>query len=641
MPEYSTRNNVKSDELHQLLQKWNDTKKNYPLDKCIHQLFESQVERTPDRVAVIYENKQLLYKELNQRANQVAHHLRSLGVKPEVLVGICFERSLEMVVGLLGILKAGGAYIPLDPSYPQERIVYMLSDSQMSVVLTQKKLVLRLPDQEARVVCLDTDWHKISLEKDENPTCGVSPSNLAYVIYTSGSTGKPKGVMIPHRAVINHMFWMQETFPLTEVDRVLQKTPFSFDASIWEFYAPLLAGSQLVMARPGGNQDGAYLIKVIKEQKITILQLVPSFLRMLLEINGIETCTSLRRVFCGGEALPVKLQERLNAKLDATLHNLYGPTEACIDATFYTCSDQEHHQQIVPIGRPISNTQVYILDQYLQPVPIGVPGELYIGGASLARGYLNRPDFTNDKFIPNPFSDEPEARLYKTGDLTRYLPDGNIVFLGRMDNQVKIRGVRIAIEEVESTLEQHPQVSQAVVIAREDQLGDKRLVGYVVLNSGQNPTTNKLRNFLQQKLPDYMIPSTFLILNKLPLTPNNKIDRNALPDPDQSRPNLSVPFVLPRTIVEQQIADIWTQFLELEYIGIHDDFFELGGHSLIAPQIISRLQQTFEIEFQLRILFELPTVAEIAERIETIRWTTQNILTYENKKNDNDVEIEL
>ena len=402
-------------ERHQLLVEWNDTFADYPQNKCIHHLFEAQVERTPDAVAVVFEDKQLTYCELNRRANQLAHHLQALGIEPEVLVGLCVERSLEMVVGLLGILKAGGAYVPLDPAYPQERLAFMLSDSQVSVLLTQEKLVAGLPEQKARVVCLDRDWGVIAQKSEENPVSGVKPENLAYVIYTSGSTGKPKGAMNTHGGIGNRLLWMQDAYRLTSADRVLQKTPFSFDVSVWEFFWPLLTGAGLVVAQPGGHHDSAYLVKVIAQQKITTLHFVASMLQVFLQEQGLESCSCLRQVFCSGEALPFELQEHFFARLGVELHNLYGPTEAAIDVTYWQC-EQESHRKMMPIGRPIANTQIYLLDQYLQPVPIGVPGELHIGGAGLARGYLNRPELTEEKFIPNPFSDEPGTRLYKTGD---------------------------------------------------------------------------------------------------------------------------------------------------------------------------------------------------------------------------------
>ena len=424
-------------ERHQLLVEWNDTAIEYPKDKCIHQLFEEQVEKTPDAVAVVFESEELTYEQLNQRANQFAHHLVSLGVNPEVLVGICVERSIEMVVGLLGILKAGGAYVPLDPNYPQERLSYMLKDSDVGVLLTQNSLLESKPSHNAQVVCLDRDRNQIEQQSKENLDVGVTSHNLAYVIYTSGSTGKPKGVLVEHQAVVNHMSWMQSCFPLEENDKVIQKTPFSFDASVWEFYAPLFVGAILVIAKPGGHKNSNYLVDEISRLEITTIQVVPSLLRMLLETPRIEKCKSLKRVFCGGEILPVEVVKDFKKKLNAQLNNIYGPSEATIDTTIFKC-EEKFYQSTIPVGRPISNVQTYILNSHLQPVPIGIPGELYIGGDGLARGYLNRPQLTSEKFILNPFDNS--KRLYKTGDLARYLRDGNIELLSRIDNQVKISG---------------------------------------------------------------------------------------------------------------------------------------------------------------------------------------------------------
>ncbi|MEH2284139.1 MAG: amino acid adenylation domain-containing protein [Nostoc sp.] len=605
-------------EQQQLLVEWNDTSVDYPQNKCIHQLFEEQVERTPNAVAVMFENQQLTYHELNCRANQLAHYLQSLGVGADVLVGICVGRSLEMVVGLLGILKAGGAYVPIDPEYPQDRLTFMLADAQVSVLLTQQHLVESLPQHQARVVCLDKDWLFIGKSSQENPIAiaEVQASNIAYVIYTSGSTGQPKGVMLSHSNLCNHMFWMQATFPLTEKDKVLQKTPFGFDASVWEFYAPLLAGGQLLIAEPGGHTDSAYLIKLIAQQQVTTIQLVPSLLQMLLEQGGIETCHSLKHVFCGGEALPVTLQEGLLSKLDVNLHNLYGPTEACIDATFWNCQ-REIYPQLVPIGRPIDNTQIYILDQNLQAVPVGIPGELHIGGAGLARGYLNLPELTQEKFISNPFEKAGGSKLYKTGDLGRYLPDGNIEYLGRIDNQVKIRGFRIELGEIEAALNQHPHVQASYVIAREDIPGNKRLVAYIVPQPQITPTLSILRSFLKEKLPEYMVPSAFVTLESLPLTPNGKIDRRALPEPE-ARTGIEIDIVQPRTPIEEKLAQIWAQVLRVEKIGIQDNFFELGGDSILSIQIITRAKLA-GIELTVKQLFANQTIAQLA----TVAGTTK------------------
>ena len=596
-------------EQHQLLVEWNNTKAEYPSNKCIHQLFEEQVERTPDAVAVVFEGQQLTYNELNCRANQLAHYLQSLGVKPDTLVGICVERSLEMIVGLLGILKAGGAYVPLDPDYPIERLSFMLEDAAVKVLLTQQELIDKLPEHQAQLICLDADWELISQFSQDNPITDVQATNLAYVIYTSGSTGQPKGVMLSHSNLSNHMFWMQETFPLTKTDRVLQKTPFSFDASVWEFYAPLLVGGQLLIAQPGGHTDSDYLLKTIAQQQVTTVQLVPSLLQMLLEQGGIENCQLLKRVFCGGEILPVALQEKLLSQLNVNLCNLYGPTECCIDVTFWNCQ-REMYGQRIPIGRPISNTQIYILDSNLQSLPVGIPGELHIGGAGLARGYLNRPELTQEKFIPNPFSNYPDSRLYKTGDLARYLPDGNIEYLGRIDNQVKIRGFRIELGEIETVLKQHSQVQSSVIIDQEDTSGNKRLVAYIVPQKETTPTPNELRQFLKEKLPDYMIPSAFVIMESLPLTPNGKIDRRALPETNLCG-EIELNFVAPRNLEEEILAKIWSQVLRVEPVGIYDNFFELGGDSILTIQIITRARKA-GLELTPKQLFTHQNIAELA-----------------------------
>jgi amino acid adenylation domain-containing protein len=597
-------------EKHRLLVEWNDTKAGYPKDKCIHRLFEEQVERTPEAIAIVFEDQQLTYQQLNARANQLAHYLQKLGVGPEVLVGICIERSIEMVVGLLGVLKAGGAYVPLDPTYPKERLGFMLDDSKVFVLLTQEKL--KAETSHSVAVYLDRNWQEIARESVRNPESAVSAENLAYVIYTSGSTGAPKGVVITHQALCNHMLWMQSTYPLFDTDCVLQKTPFSFDASVWEFYAPLLVGAKLVLAPPDAHHDIGHLVTLIAGQQVTTLQLVPSMLRLLLEEEGFENCQSLKRVFCGGEALPSDLPARFFSRIDAGLYNLYGPTEATIDATCGVCRCGTTNGASVPIGRPIANTQLYVLDDYLRPVPLGIAGELYIGGEGLARGYLNRPGLTADRFVSNPFSDKPGSRLYRTGDLARYLADGNIEFLGRVDDQVKIRGYRIELGEIEAVLGQRPSVRDAVVLAREDNPGDKRLVAYAVPAPGSAPSATELRSFLQQKLPEYMVPSAFMFLESLPLTPNGKLDRKALPAPDQTRPELDQTFAPPRTPFEEQLAGIWAEALKLDKVGIHDNFFDLGGHSLLAVKLIAKLKQDLEVELPLRFLFQCPTIAQLA-----------------------------
>ncbi|NMG07615.1 non-ribosomal peptide synthetase [Brasilonema sp. UFV-L1] len=609
-------------ERQQLLFEWNDTNREYPLDKCIHQLFEEQVERTPDAVAVVFEKQQLTYQQLNARANQLAHYLQTLGVGPEVLVGICVERSVEMVVGLLGILKAGGAYVPVDPTYPQERLSYMLRDAGVKVLLTQENLLSSVPSHTAQMVCLDTDWQPIKQHSQENLITGAGAENLAYVIYTSGSTGQPKGVMNTRQGIRNRLLWMQEAYQLTSSDRVLQKTPFSFDVSVWEFFWPLLTGARIVVARPEGHKDSNYLINLIAQEQVTTIHFVPSMLQAFLQEDSLEDCSSLRRVFCSGEALSFELKERFFEYFECEFYNLYGPTEAAIDVTFWRCQPQLNCQ-LVPIGRPIANTQIYILDQQMQPVPIGVTGELYIGGDGLARGYLNRPELTQERFVLNPFSPDKSARLYKTGDLARYLCDGNIEYIGRIDHQVKIRGFRIELGEIEAVLSSHPQIQQAVVIASVDNFGNKRLIAYVVSES-ETFSTHQLREFLQQQLPAYMMPSAFVSLNALPLSPNGKIDRKPLPTPDGDIEREGE-YVAPRTPSEEIIAHIFAEVLAIETVGVHDNFFELGGHSLLATQLVSRLKQSFEVKIPLKAVFAAPSVAQLNQAIAQLRAEGQSL----------------
>jgi len=591
------------------LQAWNQTEVAYPLDRCLHHWIEDQVERTPDAIAVVFGNTQLNYQELNQKANQLAHRLQQLGVAPETLVGICVERSLEMVIGLLSILKAGGAYLPLDPNYPPERLAFMLQDSQPSVLLTQQALLENLPPSTAQILCLDSQ-----LPISHSSTTIVAeptPHSLAYVIYTSGSTGKPKGTMNTHQGICNRLLWMQDTYGLTSEDRVLQKTPFSFDVSVWEFFWPLMTGACLVVAPPDAHKDSAELVRLITQHQITTLHFVPSMLRVFLTESGVETCTSLRRVICSGEALAGELHNLFFQHLTAELHNLYGPTEAAVDVTAWACQP-DWSDRTVPIGRAIANTQIYILNSHLQPVPVGVAGELHIGGVGVGRGYLNRPELTAEKFITNPFSDQGD-RLYKTGDLARYCSDGSLEYLGRLDHQVKLRGLRIELGEIEAVLTQHPAVQEAVVVAREEQTGQQQLVAYWVGCPTPAPDAAHLRSHLLQSLPDYMVPAQFILLPALPTLPNGKLDRRALPAPVWEAKVET--FVAPRSSVEQRLGEIWAKYLNCDRIGIHDSFFELGGHSLLATQVISEIGQVFEIALPLRCLFESPTVAGLAEAV--------------------------
>jgi amino acid adenylation domain-containing protein len=603
-------------ERHRLLIEWNKTQVEYPQHHCLHHLFEAQVERTPDAVAVRFEEQDLTYRELNNKANQLARHLRKLGVEPETLVGVYMERSLEMVISLYGILKAGGAYVPLDPEYPPNRVAFMVKDTQAPVLLTQKRLETSLPEHEAKVICLDSSWETIASESTGNLNNTTTAENIAYVIYTSGSTGRPKGVMNYHRGICNRLLWMQDEYRLTGDDRVLQKTPFSFDVSVWEFFWPLLVGARLVVARPGGHKDSGYLVRVIVEQEITTLHFVPSMLQLFLEDMDVEKCRSLKRVICSGEALPYDLQNRFFARLGAELHNLYGPTEAAVDVSYWECQ-RESKLMTVPIGRPVANTQLYILDRHLDPVPIGVAGELHIGGVQVARGYLNRPKLTKEKFIPDPFNENPTARLYKTGDLARFLPDGDIEFLGRIDHQVKIRGNRIELGEIESVLGTHPSIKQAVVLAREDDPGEMRLVAYLVTSSHQKPDIPQLRSHLETTLPDFMIPSTFVTLEVMPLLTNGKVNRQALPKPSNKRPELGHAYVPPRDELERYLSEYWCNIIKLDRVGIHDHFFELGGNSLQAARFINRLQQDLGENIYIVSIFEAPTIAEYAKFLQT------------------------
>jgi amino acid adenylation domain-containing protein len=600
-------------ERHQLLVEWNNTTVDYPRNIPLNKFIEDQVERTPDSVALIYESEQLSYRQLNTRANQLAHRLKKLGVGPDVLVAVLAERSVEMVVALLGIIKAGGAYVPLDPEYPTERLAGMLEDAKPRVLLTQEQLLDRVPIGATHVICLDRDWGTLQQESTANLPVEVIGKNLAYAIYTSGSTGKPKGVPNVHEGIVNRLLWMQGMYQLTAADRVLQKTPFSFDVSVWEFFWPLMTGAALVVARPGGHRDAAYLVNLIAKQGITTIHFVPSMLGIFLETGGLERCNSLRQVFASGEALSFELQQRFFERLRAKLHNLYGPTEAAVDVTYWACR-REGERPIVPIGRPISNTQIYILDPNLQPAPIGVAGELHIGGIGLARGYLNRPDLTAQKFIPNPFSQEPGARLYKTGDLARFLPDGNIEYLGRIDNQVKLRGFRIELGEIEAVLEECTGVRQAVVVVREDRPNDKRLVAYLVPISTQDLGIDSLRQRLEEKLPEFMAPSKFVVMDEFPMTTSGKVDRRALPAPDWSQAE-SASSVAARDSLELMLVDIWKKALGIPNLGVTDNFFDLGGHSLLAARLLSEVEKIAGRQLPLSALFRGATVESLAQLI--------------------------
>jgi amino acid adenylation domain-containing protein len=596
-------------ERQKLLFEWNNTKADYNQKQCLHQLFESVVEQTPDAVAVVFEDEQLTYSELNARANQLAHYLRSLGVKPEVLVGICVERSLPMIIGLLAILKAGGAYVPLDPSYPKEHLAYILQDTQASVLLTQVSLLEVIPQHKAKVVCLDTDWHLIEQQSQEDLFFELTTDNLAYVIYTSGSTGKPKGVQIPHIALSNFLFAMKQSPGITKEDTLLAVTTYSFDIAALELFLPIIVGGRLVITSREVALDGTQLSATLTDCQATVMQATPATWQLLLAANW--DGNHQLKILCGGEVLPGYLANQLQQRCHC-LWNMYGPTETTI---WSAASLVETFSKTVPISQPIANTQIYILDQHHQLVPVGVAGELCIGGQGLARGYFHRPDLTAEKFIPNPFSDKA-ARLYKTGDLARYLPTGEIEYIGRIDYQVKIRGFRIELPEIEAALSQHSAVRETVVVVRSDSADYQQIVAYVVPQKQQTLKIAELGSFLESKLPSYMQPAAFVILEALPLTPNGKIDRKALPAPEITQQSSSS-YVPPTTPIENLLAGIWAEVLGIDKVGIDNNFFELGGHSLIATRVMSQIRQVFQIELPLRCLFEKPTIAGLAKEIET------------------------
>ncbi len=631
----------------------------YPREVCLQQLFEAQVARTPDTPSLLFGDERLTYRELNVRANQLAHRLQKLGVQPETLVGVCMERSLEMVIAMYAILKAGGAYVPFDPSYPPERLEFMLADTNVSVLLTQTHLQSQIEHLKSQtLICLDTEWSDIAEESHANPISNATEANLAYVIYTSGSTGQPKGVMIEHRGICNQLQWMQATYPLTTEDAVLLRTPFSFDLSLYEFFSPLLAGARLVLAEPAREKDMSYLIELMQRERITTLFLVPSMLQMLLAEPGFAACASLKHIFCSGEALSLALQQRFFAQMPphTRLHNLYGPTEASIECTHWDC-ERETERNFVPIGRPIANYEIAILDEQLRPVPVGEIGELHIGGIGLARGYWNRLELTAEKFIggrwsvagdrflvepapvhPLPVTKPPllttdhrppttghqppttDHRLYKTGDLARRHADGVLECLGRIDFQVKVRGHRIELGEIEAALLTLPSVRECVVTAREDVPGDKRLVAYFVPQTAASPAPGELRQHLKQKLPDYMWPAAFVALETFPLSPNGKVDRKQLPAPETLSRTHDAEFVAPANEIERKLTRLWEDTLRVAPIGVTENFFALGGHSLLAVRLFAAIEEMFGPKLPLATLLHAPTICQLATLLATQDW---------------------
>jgi len=596
---------------------------------CFHKWFEMQVEQRPNAVAVIFEDKQLTYQQLNCRANQLAHYLQAMGVGAESLVGICMERSLEIVVGLLAILKAGGAYVPLDPAYPKERIAFIVEETQVSILLTQKHLVKELPQLDSRLVCLDTEWETIATESEANPVSKVKLEHLAYVIYTSGSTGKPKGVEIPHLNINHYVQAMSKALQLQSKDIYLHTASFSFSSSVRQLMVPFSQGATVVIATAEQLQKPLALFEFIKQHNITIIDLVPSYWRSCTDVlanlepdqrkNLLDN--QLRLILSASEPLlsDIPRKWRFGFKQDVSFINMYGQTETTGIVAVYPIPDSDEDQvTIVPIGKAIANTQIYILDDHLRPAPVGEIGEMYISGTCVTPSYLKRPDLTEKIFIPNPFSDRPGTHLYKTGDLARYLPDGNIAYLGRVDYQVKIRGKRVELGEIESNIALYPGIKQNVVMGKDDTSGNTRLVAYIVPQTSSNEInqtafTRELRNYLKQKLPEYMVPSAFVMLAAFPLTPTGKIDRRALPALDFVRQDSEETFVAPRDEVELQLTKIWEKVLGVQPIGITDNFFELGGTSLIAIRLLAEIERVCSINLPVSVLFEAPTVEGMAD----------------------------
>jgi amino acid adenylation domain-containing protein/non-ribosomal peptide synthase protein (TIGR01720 family) len=584
------------------LKAWNDNRSMIP-HICMHEWFEQQVKRTPDQIAIRSEKEDCSYLELNMRANQLAHYLQSLGVGPEVAVGICMQRSVDLIVGMLGILKAGGAYVPLDPAYPKDRIAYMVNDSQITVLLTEASLLSSLPLNNTRTVCIDRDWPLIDQHSNENGQCQIHPKNLAYMIYTSGSTGKPKGVMIEHHSAVALISWVQQEFVPEELQGVFAATSVCFDLSVFEIFVPLCCGGTVILA-----ENALELPYLSARHQVTLVNTVPSAAKELLKMNGFPE--SVKVVNLAGEPLPLTLVQHLYQYGVQKVYNLYGPSEDTTYSTYAWIKADEKRSPV--IGLPITNTQAYVLDAHLQQVPIGVPGELYLGGAGLARGYLNNPDLTAERFISVGVHDEPVKRVYKTGDLVRYRDDGNLEFLGRTDYQVKVRGFRIELGEIETHLRQHPEVQEVVVVVREDQPDEKKLVAYLVLKDEKEMSINDWRKYLKKRLPDYMIPVAFVILKQMPLTPNGKIDRKKLPAPKWNRSELGMRYQAPQTPLEKDLADIWCQVLNVDNVGVYDSFFALGGDSILSLQVIALANQK-GIYLTPRHFFEYQSIAELAK----------------------------
>ena len=594
---------------------WNVTTQPYRQGCSLGELIAEQAQETPDRIALRFDGASLSFHMLHQQACQLAVYLQGQGVRAETPVGLCIERSLNLLIGVVGVLYAGGAYVPLDPGYPKERLSFLIEDSSVAFILTETRLCTQIQQSVAsansQIICLDSEWSQPVQHESSSVPVMLRNDHLAYVIYTSGSTGRPKGAMNTHQAIVNRLTWMQDTYALTPDDRILQKTPYSFDVSVWELFWPLMTGASLVIAAPGGHQDPVYMGNLIQNEQITVLHFVPSMLHAFLETAGPNRLDWVRHVICSGEALPLSLQDRFFTYATAKLHNLYGPTEAAVDVTAWECISASD-RLTVPIGYPIANTHIYILGPTNDQLPIGVPGELYIGGVQVARGYHQRPGLTAERFIPDPFSQTIGSRMYRTGDLVRYQMDGAIEYLGRLDYQVKLRGFRIELGEIESVLRDHPAIQDTVVMFQKNGTSDPLIVGYVVFSEACSVEEQKLRDYLRKRLPDYMVPSSCIVLDQLPVTPNGKLDRAALPKPFSDRLTMSGSYEAPQTKIEQIIVSVWQKILGIQRISIHDNFFDLGGHSLALTRVHQYLRDQQMTDISLVDLFRYPTVSTLA-----------------------------
>lgn len=582
---------------------------------CIHQLFEHQVTRTPDQIAIIFEESTLTYTELNDKANQLAYYLKDKGVKPETLVGICVNRSLDMMIALLAILKAGGAYVPFDPAYPQERLAFIAEDTGIDLLLTQSDLIDGLPILNCEFIKLDTDRKKLSIYPTTNIVSDVKAENLAYVIYTSGSTGIPKGVMMQHNSVTNQLMWIVQYLHLNHTNIILQQTSISFDVSVLELFEALISGGKLVIAKPDGHRDNLYIIDLIRLQNITTMHLSPSVLQILMGTSGFDRCESLKQVCSAGEALPVSIANDFSNRNNAALFNMYGPTEAAIIVTSFPITDQLNIDS-VPIGKAVNNTQIYILDENYQSVPEGEVGELFIGGMQVARGYLNRQELTEERFIKGVLNQNKEGKIYKTGDRARFLVDGNIEYLGRVDHQIQLRGNRIEPGEIEARLIEYPDIKNALVVLHEGQYNNQYMVAYLLSDTSIH--NGEIRTFLSLTLPSAMIPSSFVTLKEFPLTINGKVDRQALPEPHYSRSKTDKNYTAPTNDTEQALSKLWSELLRLDDSGIHDNFFEWGGDSLLTVELTHRMEAILKIDLPIMYIFDHPTIADVLANLDSV-----------------------